>query len=381
MPGQALTPADVAAPVTTPTPETMTAWTTRGDGIDRLSAVTVPIPAPGPTEVLVKVSAVSLNYRDLLVVGGVDHWSPTRDVVPVSDGVGSVVAVGSEVTRWGPGDRVSAGFLPRWRSGPLTEDTYVSPVGGPVNRGMLAEYVLVEQDEAVRTAHSLDDVHAATLPVAGVTAWHAVGRRGRVRPGETVLVHGTGGVALFAAQLTLALGATPIVTSGSDEKLDRLRALGVDRTINYRRTEDLAAEVLRMTGGEGVDHVVETVGGDNLNRSLEAVKVGGSISFIGLIAGRAANIDVYRFVTKNVTVHGIETGSLEMLEELAAFVDEHGVTPVIDSVLPAERIQEALRHLEGGRHFGKIVVTMPGAHQDAGADTDTTASTAADAQP
>lgn len=356
-------------PSTPRTPQEMTAWTTRGDGIDRLSAVRVPVPTPGPTEVLVKMSAVSLNYRDLLVVGGVDHWTPAQDVVPVSDGVGAVAAIGSEVTRWRPGDRVSAGFLPRWRSGPLTEDTYVSPVGGPVNRGMLAEYVLVEQDEAVRTAHSLDDVHAATLPVAGVTAWHAVGRRGRVRPGETVLVHGTGGVALFAAQLTLALGATPIVTSGSDEKLDRLRALGVDRTINYRRTEDLAAEVLRMTGGEGVDHVVETVGGDNLNRSLEAVKVGGSISFIGLIAGRSATVDVYRFVTKNVTVHGIETGSLEMLGELAAFVDEHGITPVIDSVLPAERVQEALRHLEGGRHFGKIVVTLPG----------TDASTAADA--
>ncbi|MCQ9133833.1 zinc-dependent alcohol dehydrogenase family protein [Streptomyces hilarionis] len=369
VPGQAPTPADVAMPSTPRTPQEMTAWTTRGDGIDRLSAVRVPVPTPGPTEVLVKMSAVSLNYRDLLVVGGVDHWTPAQDVVPVSDGVGAVAAIGSEVTRWRPGDRVSAGFLPRWRSGPLTEDTYVSPVGGPVNRGMLAEYVLVEQDEAVRTAHSLDDVHAATLPVAGVTAWHAVGRRGRVRPGETVLVHGTGGVALFAAQLTLALGATPIVTSGSDEKLDRLRALGVDRTINYRRTEDLAAEVLRMTGGEGVDHVVETVGGDNLNRSLEAVKVGGSISFIGLIAGRSATVDVYRFVTKNVTVHGIETGSLEMLGELAAFVDEHGITPVIDSVLPAERVQEALRHLEGGRHFGKIVVTLPG----------TDASTAADA--
>lgn len=379
MPGQAFTPADVAAAATTRTPEPMTAWTTRGDGVDRLTAVRVPIPVPGPTEVLVKISAVSLNYRDLLVVGGVDHWSPTRDVVPVSDGVGTVAAIGAEVTRWRPGDRVSAGFLPRWRSGPLTEDTYVSPVGGPVNRGMLAEYVLVEQDEAVRTAQSLDDVHAATLPVAGVTAWHAVGRRSRVRPGETVLVHGTGGVALFAVQLTLALGATPIVTSSSDEKLDRLRALGVERTINYRRTADLVSEVLRMTGGQGVDHVIETVGGDNLNRSLEAVKVGGSISFIGLIAGRAANIDVYRFVTRNVTVHGIETGSLEMLEELAAFVDEHGITPVIDSVLPAERIQEALRHLEGGRHFGKIVVTMPGTGANTGAGAGTGTETGADA--
>ncbi|MFF3332944.1 NAD(P)-dependent alcohol dehydrogenase [Streptomyces sp. NPDC002888] len=358
---QAASPAGVFAPTAAGVPDRMRAWTTRGDGIDRLTSASVPIPVPGPTEVLVKISAVSLNYRDLLVVGGVDHWSPTEPVVPVSDGVGTVVTVGAGVTRWRPGDRVSAGFLPRWRSGPLTRETYVSPVGGPVNRGMLAEYVLIEEDEAVCSSHSLDEVHAATLPIAGVTAWHAVGHRSRVRPGETVLVHGTGGVSLFAAQLTLALGATPIVTSSSDEKIGKLHALGIAETINYRRTPDIAAEVLRKTAVEGVDHVIETVGGDNLNRSLEAVKVGGSISFIGLIAGRAANINVYQFVTKNVTVHGIESGSLEMLGELAAFVDDHGVTPVIDSVYPVEQIQDALRHLELGKHFGKIVITMPGA--------------------
>ena len=337
----------------------MRVWTTRGDGLDNLSLAWAPIPAPGPTEVLVKISALSLNYRDLLVVSGVDHWSPAEAVVPVSDGVGTVVRTGAGVTRWRPGDRVSAGFLPRWRSGPLNRETYVSPVGGPVNRGMLAEYVVIEQDEAVRSPHSLDDAHAATLPIAAVTAWHAVGRRSRVQPGETVLIHGTGGVSLFAAQLTLALGATPIVTSSNDEKLDKLKTLGIAETINYRRTPHLAAEVLRMTAGAGVDHVIETIGGENLNHSLEAVKIGGSISFIGLIAGRAATINVYQFVTKNVTVHGIESGSLEMLEEVAAFIDRHGITPVIDSVYPVEQIEAALRHLELGRHFGKIVVTMP----------------------
>ncbi|MEV7415208.1 NAD(P)-dependent alcohol dehydrogenase [Streptomyces sp. NPDC089919] len=338
----------------------MRAWTTRGDGIDRLTSDSVPMPVPGRTEVLVKVSAVSLNYRDLLVVGGVEHWSPQQAVVPISDGVGTVVATGADVARWRPGDRVSAAFLPRWRSGPLTRDIYVSPVGGPVNRGMLAEYVLIEQDEAVRASHSLDDVHAATLPIAGVTAWHAVAHRSRIRPGQTVLVHGTGGVALFAAQLILALGATPIVTSSSDEKIEKLRSLGIVETINYRSTPDVAAEVLSRTGGEGVDHVIETVGGENLNRSLDAIKVGGSISFIGLIAGRSADINVYQFVTKHVTVHGIETGSLEMLEELAAFIDKHGITPVLDAVYPVEDVQEALHHLELGKHFGKVVVTMPG---------------------
>lgn len=337
----------------------MRTWTTRGDGLDNLSVAWAPIPVPGPTEVLVKLSALSLNYRDLLVITGVDGWAPAEAVVPISDGVGTVVTVGAEVSRWQPGDRVSAGFLPQWRSGPLTRETYVSPVGGPVNRGMLAEYVVIDQDEAARSAHTLDDAHAATLPIAAVTAWHAVGRRSRVQPGETVLIHGTGGVSLFTAQLTLALGATPIVTSSSDEKLDKLKALGITETINYRRTPGIAAEVLRLTAGEGVDHVIETVGGENLNHSLTAVKVGGSISFIGLIAGMTANINVYQFVTKNVTVHGIETGSLEMLAEVAAFIDSQGITPVIDSVYPVEQIEEALRHLELGKHLGKIVVTMP----------------------
>jgi NADPH:quinone reductase-like Zn-dependent oxidoreductase len=340
-------------------PNHMRAWTTRGDGIANLTAAWVPIPIPGPTEVLVKTAAVSLNFRDLLVVGGVDTWAPTNAVVPISDGVGTIVQVGAAVTRWRTGDRVSAGFLPRWRSGPLTRATYVSPVGGPTNRGMLAEYVLIEQDEAVRTADTLDDTHAAALPMAAVTAWHAVGHRSRVRAGETVLIHGTGGVSLFAAQMALALGATPIVTSSSDEKIEKLKALGIRQTVNYRRTPQVAPEVLRMTGDEGIDHIIETVGGENLNASLDAVKVGGSISFIGLIAGRSANINVYQFVTKNVTVHGVESGSLAMLEEVAAFVDEHGISPVLDSVYPVDQIQDALLHLEAGRHFGKVVVTLP----------------------
>ena len=336
----------------------MTAWTTCGDGIAALTATTVPVPVPGPTEVLVRISAVALNYRDLLVIGGVDGWRPDGPVVPISDGVGHVVATGSEVHRWRLGDRVSSPFLPFWRSGELTRATYVTPTGGPVNRGMLAEYVVMDQDQAIRAPSYLDDIHAAAVPVAGVTAWHAVARRSRVRAGETVLIHGTGGVALFAAQFALALGATPIITSSSDEKLARMHALGVTETVNYRRTPDVAAEVVAMTGGDGVDHVIETVGGTNLDVSLAAVRIGGTISMIGLIAGLAATVNVYQFVAKNVTVHGIETGSLEMHDEVAAFVDEHRLVPVLDSVHPVEQVQDALRHLESGAHFGKIVVTV-----------------------
>jgi NADPH:quinone reductase-like Zn-dependent oxidoreductase len=311
---------------------------------------------------LVKITAVSLNYRDLMVINGVDGWKPAGRTVPISDAVGSVVRVGEEVVRFAPGDRVSAVFLPKWRSGELTRDTYVAPTGGPVNRGMLAEYVVIDQDEAVRSPGSLDDAHAATLPIAALTAWHAVVRRSQVQPGETVLIHGTGGVALFALQLVLALGGIPIITSSSDRKLDRVRSLGPVETINYRRTPDIATQVVELTAGEGADHVVETIGGENLNQSLRAVKIGGTISFVGLIAGLAANVNTYEFVTKNVTIHGIETGSREMLEQLIQFIDARGIVPVLDSTYTVDQVGEALHHLQRGKHFGKIVVDMTTSH-------------------
>jgi NADPH:quinone reductase-like Zn-dependent oxidoreductase len=352
-----MTPLTDSKPVDSARPTLMSAWTTRGDGIENLRRGKVPMPAPGPTQVLMKMAAWSLNYRDLLVIGGMEGWRPETDVVPVSDGVGIVVAAGSDVTRFGIGDRISAIFLPNWRVGPLTRDAYTRPVGGPVNRGMLAEYVLVDQEEAARSPMSLTDHQASTLPVAAVTAWHAIGRRSRVQRGDTVLIHGTGGVALFALQFAMSLGARVAITSSSDSKLARARALGADATINYRTHGDLVHGVHEWSGPDGVDHVIETIGGDNLNLSLQAVKLGGTISFIGLIAGQTANVNTYDFVTKNVTVHGIETGSREMFEDLATFIDDHGVQPIIDSTLPIDRVADALAHLRSGRHFGKIVLT------------------------
>lgn len=226
-------------------------------------------------------------------------------VVPVSDGVGIVVATGSEMTRWRIGDRLSATFLPQWRVGRLTRGAYTRPVGGPVGRGMLADDVLVDQEEAVRPPASLTDAQAATLPVAAVTAWHAIGRRSSVKSGDTVLIHGTGGVTLFALRFAMAVDARVAITSSSDTK--RARALGAAHTINYRAHSDLVERVHEWCGPDGVDHVIETVAGHNLNRSLQAVKVGGTISFIGLIAGQTANVSTYDFVKKNVTIHGIET--------------------------------------------------------------------------
>jgi NADPH:quinone reductase-like Zn-dependent oxidoreductase len=275
-------------------------------------------------------------------------------VVPISDAVGTVVGAGDDVTRFGLGDRLLPIFLPKWRTGALTAENYVSPVGGPVNRGFLAGFAVVDEQEAVRAPDSLSDVEAATLPIAGVTAWHGVARTGVAR-GETVLIHGTGGVALFALQIAEAMGASVIITSSDDAKLERARAMGAWATINYR-SADAAEAVRRITEGRGTDVVMETVGGRNFDLSLEAGAVGARIAFIGMIGGQSASVDTYRFVQKHVTVHGIETGSRDMLEDLVGFVEQTGIRPVIDRTFPVGDVQTALGHLQRGGHFGKVVL-------------------------
>jgi NADPH:quinone reductase-like Zn-dependent oxidoreductase len=247
-------------------------------------------------------------------------------------------------------------FLPHWRSGPLTAEVYHSPTGGPVTPGLLAEYVARHEDTVEAVPQTLDQAQSATLPIAALTAWHAVAVRCRVGPGDRVLVHGTGGVALFALQFAMALGAQVAITTSRDEKAVQARQLGAALTIDYRRTADVAQEVLGWTDGRGVDHVIETVGGENLNQSLRSVRISGSIAFIGLIGGTSAPINTYEFVTKNVTLHGIETGSAEMYRDMRRFIDDTLLTPVIDSVLPLTEIQSALRRLASGQHFGKIVL-------------------------
>ena len=332
------------------------AWTTAGDGIDNLRHHVTPRPTPGPTDVLVQVSALSLNYRDLLVVNGVDGWRPPKAIVPISDACGLVVATGEDVTRFHVGDRILPTYLPKWRTGTLTEDVYVSPVGGPTNRGFLAGYALVDQDEAAHAPRNLNDEQAATLPIAGVTAWHATTRAG-VAPDDTVLIHGTGGVALFALQIARAIGARVVITSSDRTKLDRAQRLGADIMIDYT-SKDVGATVREVTAGRGADVIIETIGGSNLNISLDAARVGAHIAFIGLIGGLSAPTDSYRFVQKYVTIHGIESGSREMLERLAQFVDDFGIKPVLDTSFPVDDVKVALRALETGQHFGKIVLTV-----------------------
>lgn len=322
-------------------------------GIDALTLVERPDPQPGPGQVLARMRAVSLNYRDLLVVRGV--WRPGSPRIPLSDGVGEVVATGEGVTRFNVGDRVAGIFLPGWIDGELTpEKLQVPSLGGAGADGVLAELVTFDEERAVRVPEHLSEEEAATLPLAGVTAWHAIMRRSGVKAGETVLVQGTGGVSLFALQFARMVGARVIVTSSSDEKLRRARELGAEHGINYRESPDWDARVLDYTANRGVDHIVEVVGGENLTRSLNALRLSGSISVVGLLGGTSARIETFGFVEKNVRLHGIMIGSREMFEEMNQAIAEHELKPVVDRVFGFDEVREALRYLEAGAHFGKV---------------------------
>lgn len=334
----------------------MKAFTTLGDGIDELRLRELPVPEPKAGEILVRMTAASLNYRDLLVVKGIDRWKPPAPRVPISDGAGEVIAVGQGVSRWKAGDRVVSHLLPYWLDGELTAEKGRSPLGGAAADGVLAEYVVFGEDGALKIPDSLTDAEAATLPIAALTAWHALTRRALVRGGESVLIQGTGGVSLFATQFARALGARPIVTSSNDEKLEKAKALGAAATINYKKFPDWEEQVLELTQGVGADHIIEVVGGENLNRSLKAIKVSGTISFIGVLAGLAAPINVYQFMTKNVRLHGIEVGSKEMFEQMNRFIESRQLKPVIDRTFAFAEAREALKYLESGAHFGKVVL-------------------------
>jgi len=247
-------------------------------------------------------------------------------------------------------------LLPTVQDGELTAEKDSWAVGGSAADGVLAENVIFKEEAVLEIPRNLSDVEAATLPVAALTAWHAVTRRSRVQSGESVVIQGTGGVSLFATQFVHALGARPIVTSSSDQKLERAKALGAAATINYKKFPAWEEQILELTAGLGADHIIEVVGGENLNRSLKAVKVSGSISFIGVMAGLSAPINTYQFIAKNVHIYGIETGSGEMFEEMNSFIESHQLRPVVDTTFAFSEAREALRYLESGAHFGKVAI-------------------------
>jgi len=313
-----------------------------------------PQPQPKFGEVLVKVKAVSLNYRDILMVKGLYNPHLPLPVIPCSDGAGEVVSVGEGVTRVKPGDRVAGIFMQKWLSGNLTTEGVKSALGGEVD-GMLAEYVVLPEDGVVHIPSHLSDTEAATLPCAAVTAWHAL-IEGGLKPGETVLVMGTGGVSLFALQFAVMAGARVIITSSSDEKLERVKQLGASDIINYKSVPKWEKKVLALTEGVGIDHVVEVGGANTLSKSLKAVKIGGQISLIGILAGAQAEFNPLPAVMKGVQIQGIFVGSRQMFEAMNRAINVHKLCPVCDCVFPFESSPEAISYMQKGSHYGKITI-------------------------
>lgn len=326
-------------------------------GIEALKLVERPQPQPGFKQVLVRVRAASLNYRDLLVVKGQYDPRLSRPRVPLSDGVGEVVAVGEQVSRVQVGDRVTGIFMQTWLGGEVTPESAKSALGGAVD-GMLAEYVLLHEDGLVHVPAHLSDEEAAALPCAAVTAWHALVAKGHLRAGDTVLVQGTGGVSIFALQFAKMMGARVIATSSDDAKLARVLQLGASEGINYRTTPEWGRRVRELTGGRGVDQVIEVGGAGTLNESLAAVRMGGVVSMIGVLTGGSAEINTTAILMKSVRVHGIYVGSREMFEAMNRAIAANELRPIIDRVFGFEQAPAALKYMESGAHFGKICLTF-----------------------
>ncbi len=315
-------------------------------------------PKPLPNEVLIEIKALSLNYRDLLVIKGIDAWKPPVGRIPVSDGVGVIVEVGSAVTSLSIHDRVAGLFLPNWTDGKLTAEKLANPLGGKVRDGLLQEYVVLNEQELIKVPAFLSDVEAATLPCAALTAWHGLMEKDNIQPGNTVLIQGTGGVSLFSIQFALMAGAEVILLSGSDEKLQLASQMGVNHLINYKRLPNWEDEVMNITNGLGVDHVVEVVGGDHINKSIDAVALDGTISIIGLINGFTGNINTAKIMSKQIKLQGINVGSKEMFNRMNKALEINHIHPVIDKVFSFEEAKEALTLLESASHFGKLCISL-----------------------
>jgi NADPH:quinone reductase-like Zn-dependent oxidoreductase len=329
----------------------------RGAGIEALARVARMSATLGPQDVRVRIRAVALNYRDLMVARG-DSGVPGLDIVPASDGAGEVVEVGTSVTRFRAGDRVIGAFFPDWHAG-APEPAKVARAQGGSADGVLAEEVVMDEKAWAAMPAHLDFVEAATIPCAAVTAWHALFGLDPLKPGDSVLLLGTGGVSTSALQLAKAAGLRAVITSSDDAKLDRAVALGADATINYRRTPDWQDEALRLTGGRGVDRVLDIGGPDTLPRSIAAARSGGTIAVIGRLTGTAGvTIDPAALFGGSKRLAGVLVGSRAMTEDVVRFVALAGTRPVIDKLFDFADAREAYAYLGGAQHFGKVVIRL-----------------------
>jgi len=328
-----------------------------GAGVDALTIVDRPVPKPLYRQVLVKIAACSLNYRDLLIVRG-GYRAPVRDnLIPLSDGAGEVVEVGPGVTRVKIGDKIAGCFFQRWPGGEPDASLGASALGGSLD-GMLAEYAVLEEDGVVAIPQHLSLEEGATLPCAGVTAWYAIMHHAKLVTGQTVLLQGTGGVSIFGLQLAHAMGITTIITSSSDEKLARAKALGATFGINYKTTPEWDRAARELTGGRGVDHVLEVGGVATLTRSFNAIRPGGKISIIGSVSGGARELHPGLIFSRRANVQGISVGSMRDFEAMNAAIAANKVKPAIDRVFGFDDVKAAFNHMATGAHFGKIVVRV-----------------------
>ena len=325
--------------------------------LDGLRLAERPVPQPGPSQVLIRIRAASLNYRDhMIVTGRYFGGAVDRDIIPLSDGAGEVVSTGPGVTRFQPDDRVAGTFFQVWKDGPRSA---LPPALGVPLDGMLAEYVALHEDGVVAIPQHLSFEEAAALPCAGVTAWNALMVVDRsVKPGDTVLCQGTGGVSMLAMQFARAAGARVIVTSSSDDKLKRVLTLGASDGINYKSHPDWEKEVARVTRGRGVDCIVEIGGAGGLARSYQALGFGGKIALIGFLAGPGGDPNPYPLMMKGASLQGVGVGSTKMFEDMNRAIEVNRIKPILDRIFPFDQAADAFHLMASGSFVGKIAIAL-----------------------
>ena len=322
--------------------------------LEHIELVEIPKPSPGPGEVLVEMKASSLNYRDMVVANrGYGSKTGNLPLIPVSDGVGIVRELGDGVSRVAIGDRICPLFMQGWISGPPNRERLSTTLGGPID-GVMAEFRCFPQDSVSKVPEELTDLEASTLPCAALTAWSALIEEGKLQPGESVLIQGTGGVSLFALQFAKICGARCILISGSNEKMKRAQELGADEVLNYQDLPEWGKQVRDFSGGEGVDHIVEVGGPETLPQSLRAIRPGGTISMIGVLSGSEMKAQLGLIVTRQIRLQGITVGHRDGFEAMASAINASGMKPIVDQVYPFTSLPEAMHSLSEAKHFGKI---------------------------